>query len=246
MNVVKTIGRFGMSRYHKIGAGYQRRERLSYRARVEAMSPVAYWSCDQSAGTNIEEHISGADGTYVGATLGMAQFNALPVPYFDGINDYVSLPHAQLTALNGNPLAFSAWFWRANWNPGTQYVLLYTGYGATNNRWRLYYNSTASQMRFEWMVAGTPYVSYMSATLLSAGWHHFIGAITAAGSLNMYVDGEAQTGASGASLLTGISEAWVCSGTTPPSSPNAGYLSRYALFNRALSQDERASLGRFW
>ena len=69
----------------------------NYAAHLLSLSPVSYWRLGEAGGSVATDESGATDGTYHGSTLGQSGALASDEDtsaYFDGLDDYVDIPHA--------------------------------------------------------------------------------------------------------------------------------------------------------
>ena len=83
---------------------------LPYSEKVNDLQPLAYWRFEEISGTTATDSAADHDGTYKnGVTLGTAGINSNGTAVeFDGINDYVEVPHSESLELNSGTIQL--WF----------------------------------------------------------------------------------------------------------------------------------------
>lgn len=211
---------------------------LTYSQRVLAIRPASlmgYWSLNETSGTTAADSSgNGNNGTYQGTTLnGIIHPDGLSAPLFDGINDWVTIPHT--TTLNpSGQLTISVWvnatettYWRgivaktdgATWSTGYGIFLLdtgvinayLTGYGDGINA---NYSILSSWVHLAYTNDGSTQRLYQNGTLIAESG---------------YVVGSSTTN----DLYIGVQ---------PGGAGWYGSIARVALWNEALDADEISEL----
>lgn len=222
-----------------------------YRAKVLALSPIAYWPLDELTGSTADNAVGLAarDGAYSGVTL-----NSTPGPgalnragLWDGANDHCNIYTASLAAaFSGAEGSISLWFKPTSgdvWTDGTTRYFVYIGVDS-NNYVYIRKNSSGSY-RCEYKAGGT--AKPVAISFSGSSWNQFgVTWSAAADEFKTYRDG-VKLGATGTSLGT-----W--SGTpvstnvvigalnTTPTSPCDGYLAHAAIWTSPLTAPQMLSL----
>lgn len=93
----------------------------TYEDKILALSPLGYWTLDESAGSVAVDHSGYArHATYYGVSLAATTSPTLgAAPVWDGINDFVDLPTSVKTAVSGlSEFTVTLWVKIANWSDG--------------------------------------------------------------------------------------------------------------------------------
>ena len=160
-----------------------------YAALLSALNPVSNWRLGDTVGTTIVDSGSAAaNGTLNGPAL--AQTGALngdsnTAVRFDGIDDYIEIPHATDFLLDDGTIQF--WF-NAD-STGTQQALLskdYTGLGTGGHLTIWLTGSGTIQTRLQSTTA--EYYVETSSPVTAGQWHHIAFSFGSNG-MELYVDG---------------------------------------------------------
>jgi hypothetical protein len=223
-----------------------------YRAKVLALSPLAYWPLDELSGSTADnaQGTAARDGSYSGVTLnstaGPGALNRAGL--WDGANDHCDIYSASLAgAFNGDEGTLSVWFKVSAagvWTDGTTRYFAYIGVDA-NNYVYMRKNSGNNAYRVEYKAGGT--AKAIAVVYSATSWTHLgLTWSAATDEVKLYQNGT-KTGATGSSLGTWAGSP--ASTTTligafniTPTSVMDGYLAHVALWSSALTGPQMASL----
>lgn len=202
---------------------------------------VAYWSFDEGEGDIVfDETRNGNDGILHGSTWGEGKLGfALS---FDGVDDYVEVPHATSLDMGTSDFTISGWF-KSSFE-GTGYLISNRlgGYGVYPS-WtiRLHEGTLQATAKFDSSASGGgPYTasSYYS-NLNDANWHHFAAVYQRAGEIKLYVGG---TLVDKKDISSWSSVVFSKSGNlrigVSASDYFNGLIDEVCIYNRALSEEE--------
>jgi len=212
---------------------------------------VGYWKLNEKSG-NAEDSYSDHDGTVSVTTQG-ATGKLGTCYYFDGTDDYVSIPsHNDFNFSDGfgNDIAFSISLWvnvdatAGLWNG---FVCRYDN-DDSGAQWAIEYRSDINVIHCHLYENGsTTYCDfYATYTLKGAGWKHLVftydGSASETG-VKIYIDGSSQTvGYDEIGSYTGMSSSAshnICFGRWGGTDYFTGYLDDVAIYkNKILSQAE--------
>lgn len=224
---------------------------LRYTNKVKALGPIAYWPQAEPSGTTIvDESGNGRNGTYVGVTLGQPGIgDGRTAAGYDGVTSYGNIYSASLAgAWNGQELTISTGVRITDagiWADVLSHRFVYISVDA-NNRVYLEKQGIPGNLLCAYVAGGTlKAVSWASGSPTT--WLHV--AITAsktADQMKFYVNG-AQVGTTQTGLGTwvgALASTLCCIGAqnTTPTNAHKGVAAHTAIFNRALSAAEIASL----
>lgn len=157
---------------------------------------------------------------------------------FDGVNDYVSIPHSGSLDLQ-NALTLAVWVYRTR--AATEWIMNKNYDSATNTQYGILIRDSHS---IELYLNGGARVTY---TLNTVGrWAHIV-CVWDGSTARIYVDGELKASASYSATLTSQPYALTlaCRKTTggvPGAYWFQGYLDEVRIYNRALSEEEIKAL----
>jgi len=220
---------------------------------MEAANLIAYWPLWEAAGVNADnyEGTAARDGTYVGATLGQTGIgDGHTAPLFDGVNDTCEIFTDSLSAaFNGEEGSISMWMRVANvgvWTDGIQRALTRLFCNAGNYAYLAKW-SLNNEVRFEYKSGGvSKYIKILG--IETTDWFHIGYTWTKNGDLvkGYYNGSPIEEGQSGLG-------AWACGGLDGTRTRLAadfidtnlfsGYLAHVAIWTKALSDADMASLG---
>lgn len=211
---------------------------------------IAYWPMDEASGATAFDNSGNArNGAYTGVTLGQEGIgDGRTCPLFAGgdmCNVYSTSLRDAFNGAEGTVLAWAKVADVANWTDGTlDYIHWFSADG--NNYVRLLKNSTSNQLVFT-LTASNVFKQVVQSGVSTVNW--FALALTwslSADQMKAFNSG-VQVGATQTGLGTWVglpatTGAIVGAGTTTPTNPWSGPMAHAALFNRALSAAEIASL----
>ena len=220
----------------------------SYIDKVLSYSPIAYWPCAETSGTNADnaEGTAARDGTYNNVSLNATTGpDGNPAPQWDGSSDWLDIYSVSFdTALDGQEGAVIAWAKVTNigvWSDGASrdfFTLRVDG----SNQIRVNKDSTANTFIYRYSAGGVVR-SVTKSSFSDTGWFH-IGmtwsksAAGGSGELKAYLAGAQE----GATLTIGTfsgsldsARTNIGANSTVPAVVWNGYLSHMAVFTSALS-----------
>jgi hypothetical protein len=213
---------------------------------------VGWWKFDDDAGTTAVDS-SGYDnyGTLEGDPQWAIGHDGSALS-FDGIDDYVEVPHAEILTVD-NEVTVMAWIYTSRHaGPGTE---SFQGIISKGNPPRSYslYTQSAGTLHFSTTSAGAYVGSSSSEQVPLNEWVH-VAAMVAGGEQLYFINGEpAGTGGSGIELPGLTDTANVVIGRTNEGSTRSflGMIDDVRVYNRALTQDEillamRGDTSRAW
>ncbi len=173
------------------GTGVLLNERTGYPAVVMADNPAAYWRHGESSGTNANDEVGTADGTYINApTLGATgalSGDTDTAVTFNGTDEYVTVPDSASLDL-GDVLSIEAWFKRTSAADTAERMVIAKGAGA----YALTFN-VSSDHKLAFANDNTAVIVRQTGTISDTNWHHVV--VTKNGAtVALYVDGADQTG----------------------------------------------------
>ena len=225
----------------------------TYRERVLATSPVAYWPMTEQGGTIAADATgNGYTGTYARnvATMGTESGPTLnqTAPTFDGTNDYMDGYSAGLSAAMGDMSAgtFAAWVRVASagtWTDSTLRQIARITSAGSADFIIVRKNSSANNWNFQHK-GGATTKSTSPASNSSTDWIHVAFTWLEGGTTIAYQNGVAiSTSSSGVGAWSGsVSAAYVGAASASPAEPWSGALAHTAIWTRALSPAEISTL----
>jgi len=160
---------------------------------------VSHYSQNESSGTTMIDAHHDNDGEITGATV-----NDLGIVgsgyYFDGVNDYVTLPAGHFGLTNMNQEFSINFFFNSTKNGAYQRLFEYVGGGTGKFVIQKWGSSATDKMRF-YSIGGTTMSITGDDAITSQGWHMFT--VTHDGSTyRMYIDGVVQSNTAPTKALT--------------------------------------------
>jgi len=225
-----------------------------YIGKLLATGPVCYWPMSESGGSVALDVAGGANGTYTGVTLGQTGIgDGLTCPYFDGVNDFLTLPHAAVTAALADVdlMSWAMWFRTVDtavWHDGVGRVMVEGDLGggtASGMNQRATVNPGAHSMYYRWDGPGQQPIQDGQTVGDTTVWVHVAMTWDQDGdSFKTYYNGvEVGPVAAITNGNTAMSALVVGSGyTSPPANPWLGWLAHLALWDGALSAEAIAAL----
>lgn len=147
-----------------------------YSTKVLTYSPFAYWPLWEMEGAVAHCQVNPLqDGAHVGVTLGHSEGpDGNPVPYFDGVNDFVNVLTATLnTNFSGTVGSMALWFRvysAANWLAvPLRYMAAFT-VSSSNTLYARKDNSADNTIRYQYKAGGI--VEYLTPTCSATAWTH--------------------------------------------------------------------------
>jgi hypothetical protein len=207
----------------------------AYRDAVIADNPGGYWRLGETSGTTAADEKGTNPGTYLNGVLlgqpGALQTDANLSASFDGVNDYVSVPHSSsLNATSG--VTVEAWVKRSR-SGAWQNIAAKPGNGAAAaQNYALWINTSNQPVGY--FGNGTSTVSVTSPTALDTNWHHVVATYNNA-SAKIYVDGALKTSVSSSVQLTSNTQALTIGRSTDNVRIFGGLLDEVAVYPTALS-----------
>lgn len=207
-----------------------------------AGGPVGYWALDDGSGALATDGSgNGRSGTLVNGPTWTAGKLGLALA-FDGLDDYVEVPHAP--ALNAYPLTVAVWIKTTSASGVRGIVNKYVA--ASSNGWNLFLNSGNL---CAWYLRDTSNYVYDGAGCTfnlpgynNGQWHHVAYVVDAAGG-RLYVDGALQanlgwTGSPGAPSTTQPLRIGDYPGVSGGAAYFPGLLDDVRIYDRALTAAE--------
>lgn len=225
---------------------------LRYTNKVKALGPIAYYPQAEPSGTTIvDESGNGRNGTYVGVTLGQPGIgDGRTAAGYDGVTSYGNIYSASLAgAWNGQELTISTWVRIPTAGVWTDGIARRVGRirGGTDLL-DIYKLPSTSSVQIDYLAGGVARGGPLTIGAITTWFQIAITVSKTADQLRLYLNG-AQVGATqtGLGAWTGLLSASptqnvLGASTTVPNSPWLGIKSHTAIFNRALSAAEIASL----
>ncbi len=220
------------------------RNPLAYTNKIKALGPIAYYPQAEPSGTTIvDESGNGRNGTYVGVTLGQPGIgDGRTAAGYDGATSYGNIYSASLAgAWNGAEGSIVIWGqWTENVDGANRFLAnLFTN---TNNR-LVIDRTAATTLRWRYIAGGT--TKTINITINDTNWHAI--AVTwnkaADRAIGYYDGGQSGTTQTGLGTWVGaLTTALIGASTITPTFVWKGRSAHVALFNRALSAAEIASL----
>ncbi len=193
---------------------------------------ISYWKGDGDA----DDCYGSNDGTYYGTGYVSGQVDQ--AFSFDGIDDYVEIPHDSSLNLGAGDFTLEAWI-NADQNQESFPSILsnrgddeFNGFLFGLSLW-----DQAVEGSLFIQIEGTNYIP-CSTDLRGTGWHHV--AVTRTGSsITFYVDGSQDGTASSGKNMDSAGDMWIGWDEAKPSTtPWAGVIDEVAVYDRALSVSE--------
>jgi len=221
-------GNIGLSDPHRFTIG------TSYRDEVLADGPGAFWRLGEAAGTTAVDETGSNAGTYFngvvlgipGALTGSTNTSAS----FDGVNDYVSVPHS--TSLNATTgVTVEAWIKRSR-TGAWQNVVAKPGNGANAVQNYALWLNTTNQIVFVFgngTASGSVY-----GPSVDTNWH-YVAATYDNSVARIYVDGVQQASATSTVKLTANTQPLLIGRTTDNNRIFGGLIDEPAVYRSALS-----------
>lgn len=225
------------------------RATTTYESKVLAIPDLkAYYPMNETSGTTIEDSLGNYDGTYSGATLNSAAGPGTTMgnaPYFDGINDYGTLPDGFMTMFGTiyNEATISLWIKpdSGSYNTyRTAFVL-----GAVSNTSRFYVgleNTPGSEMVVSYNRNTTTEVQIFKTQNAPTAWTHLLLRVSENEAESRGFENGNDIG-NGAQYHLTATIVYAQIGSYPANTYNfKGYIDGIAIYNRALSEAEIAIL----
>lgn len=212
---------------------------------------VSWWSFDRSAiaadGT-VEDGFGDNNGTVEGEPE-IVEGKIGECLQFDGIDDFVTIPHSESLDIGGVEFSLEAWV-KAPTQPAGLWLNTIYGKGGTN--WKAGYLIAVRGSSDAALVGGcTVLVSrdgsgtetHTEKNIDDDEWHHIVGVFSRTpGEIRVYVDGklEQSTGTDGTIDLSTAAEARIGRSSQQSNSADwfAGCVDEVRLYNKALSEVE--------
>jgi formylmethanofuran dehydrogenase subunit C len=212
---------------------------------------VGYWKFDEGVGTVAKDSSgNGNDGTLTNgpiwsSTVPTTRFYNPKSLSFDGVNDYVPLPEADVLRLGTKSFTISAWF--KTGASGLFQSIIVSDNGVSGAGWFLRIDNTNKV--FGYLVSvGRSILSVASTQTVTDGSWHFVTWTRNAGAQThaMYVDGVLSGGPSSDGAFDVTSNAGVYASIGRAGAFNGQYfnglIDDVRIYNRALSASEIATL----
>lgn len=219
------------------------RNPLAYTNKVKALGPIAYYPQAEPSGTTIvDESGNGRNGTYVGVTLGQPGIgDGRTAAGYDGATSYGNIYSASLAgAFNGAEGTIVAWQ-RSSGSSSRCILRLQVD---ASNLVQLFTTTNANEVQLRYIAGGTWKQILDSSNVFGALFPIALTWSKSNDQARAYVKG-VQVGATQTGLGTWAGALTLCyigAISTTPNSPWFGSLAHTAIFNRALSAAEIASL----
>lgn len=223
-----------------------------YDSRLEALSPIRYWSGSDESGAALEETIAGSDAAHSNLTLAGASFpNDDSAPVYDGQaagGSTVNLGVEELASFDQNERAWIVWFKATSaawWDNGTAHYIGDFSSGRSGLSDIAIYKNTAGELAIS--ANGASQGEYTTDTVKDAKWHAVAVSYSVA-------DDEVVYYLDGAPVATGTATDWTGTSGYPGFNSGqlgsnfaealswSGALAKLALFDRPLTAAEAMSL----
>lgn len=217
----------------------------SYTQKIQALGPIAYYPQAEPSGTTIvDESGNGRNGTYVGVTLGQPGIgDGRTAAGYDGATSYGNIYSASLAgAWNGAEGTIVAW---QRSSGGSSRCILRLQADASNLV-QLFSTGTANEVQFRYTAGGTVKQILDSSNVFGSLFSIALTWSKSNDQMRAYAKG-VQVGATQTGLGTwagALATTLCCIGaaSTTPTLSWLGSQAHTAIFNRALSAAEIASL----
>jgi type II secretory pathway pseudopilin PulG len=197
--------------------------------------PIAHWKLDETIGLTASDSEGGHDGTLVNeATWSPGNLDGGLL--FDGINDYVNVPHDNNLLLTGE-MTFTAWANTLDVSNGYKAIIAKDtpGNGASN----YWFGIESDELVFGFWVSGAfRSVTTSGANLTAGNWKHLAASFSnVTDEVLLYIDGEEiQVGSITFEPTTETSDLWI--GKSVDGEYWNGTLDDVRIYNRALTAGE--------
>ena len=209
-------------------------------------SLLSYLKMDEGSGTTAADSSGNGNAGSLMNGAGWSAGHLGQAAALDGVNDYVSIPHA--AALNAYPLSVAVWFKTGTTTGWRALVNKYAG-GSMNGYQVFLYNGSLCAWYFK---DGSNYVYDGSGCPMStpgyndSQWHQAVFVVDASGG-RLYVDGaqkgsRAWTGVAGAPSTTQEIQLGHYPSGSEPTAYVPGAVDELQVYNRALSAAEVVQL----
>jgi len=225
---------------------------VPYSNKVLRTDPAACWPLWETAGGYAECLVNSPaqNGAYTGVTLGDGVGpDGSPCPFFDGVNDFVDIYSAILSAaFDGGEGSMMIWA-KVNavevWTDGANRMALHLGTNTSNNYLRMMKESANNRMQWLYYAGGTADSASKSAlsdtdwVMLAMTWSK------SADLLQYFYDGSREAIDTGlGTYVDALVETYTNVGSQTESGllPWHGWLAHCAIWDRPLTQAEIAAL----
>ncbi len=161
-----------------------------FNALLTSLSPVSYWRLGENSGTTASDESGTADGTYHGATLaqgGGVAGDADTAVYFDGVDDYVEIPHDPSYLVDEGTIQL--WFNAdAPANGDLQHLFSKDSSGYDTGGHLSIYLDATGRLEVRLQSASSDYVVNSAAAVSGGTWHHVALSFGTNG-MELYLDG---------------------------------------------------------
>lgn len=190
--------------------------------------PVADWRFSESSGnTAYDSSVNGNNGTINGATWSEGGLS------FDGVDDYVEVPHSSSLNISGSEITLEAWI-KTNTLPS-----------AAGERWQILGKADAYALQIAdggggkarvWLGPLTTYVQTDSPEISTGLWYHLVGVYDSS-SVKIYINGVLKKEVSKTGNQATSSNNLIIGARIPGGYFN-GIIDEARVYNRALSTGE--------
>ena len=208
---------------------------LSYRDAVMADNPAAYWRLGEASGATAVDEKGANAGTYLGGVTkgqpGALTGEANTSASFDGVDDYVSVPHSgSLSATSG--VTVEAWVKRTK-SGVWQNVVAKSGSGtAAAQNYALWINTANRPVLY--FGNGSSSGSVTAPAAIDTNWHHLVATYDEANA-KIYVDGVLKATAASNVPLTANTQALTIGRSVDGLRVFGGLIDEVAVYTSALS-----------
>ena len=224
---------------------------ISFASVIEAQTLssglVSYWKLDESSGTTTYDAHGSNNGTVMGPAIGQNVKELGSSYYFDGSNDYVSIPNSSSLDITGTAISLSVWIYTTSSN-GTQVIFSKIvqqdahPYPYFQYNLQLYYSSSKLYPRFLLSIGGNYYyASDVNYNITSNTWHHIVGTYDGS-TMRLYVDGAINATKSVTGSIDHYSAPVYIGVNGALNEAFKGYIDETGVWNRTLSASEVSTL----
>jgi hypothetical protein len=208
---------------------------------VEPANLIGLWPLNELTGTTADnaEGTAARDGTYTGVTLGQS-VTPFVCPLFDGVNDFVTLPHAALdTPFDGGAGTLELWVEMSAagiWTDGAAHTFAKLTADA-DNYILLQKTTTNGELEFTYRAQGTSETVTKSSVSTTGLFHVAITWDKTANAVKAYYNGaqEGSTQTIAGTWAGALASAFLGAASSTPTTPHNGYLAPAGLWNKALT-----------
>ena len=229
----------------------------NYAAHLLSLGPVSYWRFGEAGGSIATDESGAIDGTYHGSTL--AQSGALAgdgnaSAYFDGLDDYVEIPH--IPAFETDQGTVQLWFNADDASAGGHLFSKDSMYFDTGGHLSIFLDSSERVIVRLQSTTADYFVQSAAGSVTDSSWHHVAFSFGPSG-MSLYLDGQLAdsdiyAGGLGASSGGAGNSEPIAIGASTQSSGNGsiipledyfrGSIDEVAFFGEALSAEEIEAL----